>query len=257
MRRETGPLRPEKYAELRDIIAELKAEYGERLVKAEANRENKPNKTGRPETWSYIRLFTLWVVVEACAKFKAAKIDEACRFVEGMGGVFEYTGYDASSYDPSNFQHFFRAFAAKYSTIRRLYYRANKEFDSYEETYKDRFRPGLKLSLIKNRLMVHAHQFADEKANFIQLEFLSIMACVFVNGHLYIDGTLSLPDFPGFEPMTRTKVSKLVEEENVSARINSLFRLICGEDGRGADAFRGPPRLRADGCIEAKKAHSR
>ena len=143
------------------------------------------------------------------------------------------------------------------STIRRLYYEANKKFDVYETIFKDKFRPGLKLASLRNRLQVHAHLLADDETNFMLPQFLSIMSCGFVNSHLFPDGTLSLPDFPGFEPLAKKEVSKPENDEEFNLRITSLFRFICGEDGTGAAVFQGPPRPSADGSSDAKKACSR
>lgn len=244
MQQALGRLRPERYTELQERLAQLKAEFGEGLVKAEVNRRSKPKRVGRPHVRNYIRLFVLWIVVEASAKLKKAKIDQTCQFIEKMGGVFEYGGYNVRSYDPSNYQAFFHAFAVKGSTIRRLYYEACKKFDEYEQQFKYRFRPGLKLPLLRERLLVHAGQLAGDETNFLMPQFLSIRSLLYVHCHLYLDGTLVLPDFPGFEPLPRTVV--LQDDQELSTRIRSLFHSIFGDDGRGAAALLGAPRPTAD-----------
>lgn len=56
-----------------------------------------------------------------------------------------------------------------------------------------------------------------------------------------------IPDFPGFEPMPKTAISKGQADEDIDARLTSLFRVICGEDGKGVAALQGAPRPTDDG----------
>jgi hypothetical protein len=226
---------------MQELIAYLKAEYGEDPVKAEVNRGSKPKRIGRPEIRNYIRLFALWIMVKASSKLNSDKIDRSCQFIAKMGGVFEYTGeYDSKLHNLNNYESSFCVWVQKSTTIKRLYYIACKKFDEYEERYKNHFRPRLKLPPLRERLLVHADQLADNEINVVVVHLLSAMSFLYVHCHLYLDGTLVLPDFPGFEPLPRIVVRK--DRQELGMHIDSLFEAICGEDGRGAVAFMGPPR---------------
>jgi hypothetical protein len=108
-----------KYTELQEKIAALKAEFGEPLVKAEVNRRPRLKNSGRPKVRHYIRLFTLWLIVEALKTRENGKIDRACKAVEEMGGIFEHRGYKGTSCDFSSAETSAHPFVIKKATVRR------------------------------------------------------------------------------------------------------------------------------------------
>src|SRR5690349_13440481 len=133
--------RPNKYyierqrKELPRKIAALFAEFGEGPVKAAVNRRPNPQRVGRPQVRDYVRMFTLWVVVEASAKL-ANGIGPACQVVEELGGVYEYRPplWESLSNcflrikDVANgiriSYPMFHSYAYNKTTIRRQYYQA-------------------------------------------------------------------------------------------------------------------------------------
>ena len=114
---------------LHGVMVELIACFGLGPVKQEVYRRPKSQAIGRRKIWDEHRLFSLWIIVQACALRGSHKVNSACRLLErATGGLTMYThNGDSILVDSAQI-------------IRKQYYKADAELDRYELRRKHKIR---------------------------------------------------------------------------------------------------------------------
>ena len=93
------PLTREEYSRLKQEVSRLIDLYGRGLVKAEINRRpvKQPKPLGRAKKWRRTHLFALWMIVsKSVARFDKNGINQACKYLEHSGGIFELVEEDGT-----------------------------------------------------------------------------------------------------------------------------------------------------------------
>jgi hypothetical protein len=144
-------------------------------------------EVGHPKMWYQIRLLTLWFIVQNFVQLKNITIRNACKHIERMGGVFEYSNDDGVVWS---------MVASTQEQIRRLYYEGDKAFDEFERTIRSKHVPDYHDRPFKAQLRKLAGEMGKRKI--IVLPILS-SAIMYVLGLLRVEGICknSEVEFPG------------------------------------------------------------
>src|ERR1700730_6396935 len=123
-----------EYKEFQEQIAAFIAKFGVDRIKAMVNRRPEPNPTGRPKKWDYVKLFSLWCIVQSFVQNtqdqdQIEKIRNSCRLIKQHGGI---SGLDIHFHEGQSFRG-----VATVERWRRLYYEAEEKFSQYEMEYKE------------------------------------------------------------------------------------------------------------------------